>query len=414
MKNKQIIDLNSDLEFFDIICIDNENDSQIHAENGVSPRDNSNTKLFGQTSSTKITPTLESSSKKQIMNRRISTDFNDSFNINAEDFEKDIFKSLLESNATNKTIKRNRNSESPNLFSASSSESLLKRFEAHNSDNFNTFVSPVIGKGNRKLSPQFIQTSCGSQYSQLLKSSQVQKQLDEVICREQETRSKRTPSPNVLQVNNKINSFANIQQADIKISKLPISSTSGKRKSSESSFSNAKVQKTDEQSLNDTQNKENESPFNYSKYETGNLKNNDIEFNSSQYRKGITQLFERMERSICQFGPNHNDKESDIQASKNIIGTDWPDDSFMANLSLEGFIEQAENGSINDVIKRALKGNVGKAIRPRNLVNRTFVNAGVTFRELGTFYGLPDKVMELIKLYKGIDKLYGRYLVSIC
>ncbi|VEN57914.1 unnamed protein product, partial [Callosobruchus maculatus] len=66
------------------------------------------------------------------------------------------------------------------------------------------------------------------------------------------------------------------------------------------------------------------------------------------------------------------------------------------------------NSSFGSIIKKALISNASKAGTSNrnvsNSINATLVDR--SFQCLGPFYGLPNKLKELIKLYKGIDEMY--------
>lgn len=67
------------------------------------------------------------------------------------------------------------------------------------------------------------------------------------------------------------------------------------------------------------------------------------------------------------------------------------------------------NKSLSSVITKALMENAAKLISPKTQINKTFVEFEPIFQSLGSFFGLPEKVRELLKQYRGIEKLYGLF-----
>ncbi|XP_017776106.1 PREDICTED: helicase POLQ-like [Nicrophorus vespilloides] len=148
-----------------------------------------------------------------------------------------------------------------------------------------------------------------------------------------------------------------------------------------------------------------------------------VGFGSSKYREEMDTLFDDLESSICYGGKKTPTKKAitDLleqtfrspqiikkaiqQAEKSLMTApeEWKDDSLLAdaliNMSVEG-------QSIGDLMKKALMNNVDKCVSPPKIFNETVCEEKVNFRSYGQFYGLPDKVKELVKTYKGIDKLY--------
>ncbi|XP_066259214.1 helicase POLQ-like [Euwallacea similis] len=146
------------------------------------------------------------------------------------------------------------------------------------------------------------------------------------------------------------------------------------------------------------------------------------------YKREVDELFEQIEQSICEMGNGHKSKtiadeildvffaddlsksivdlnESKIQEelNKNLNGRRPREDSFYDS-----------NCSLGSVIKQALLNNAAKSLQPTDndsqisniTLNRSLRESTTEFKNLGNFYGLPIKVRDLIKLYKGIDKLY--------
>ncbi|KAI4458912.1 putative dna polymerase theta [Holotrichia oblita] len=135
-------------------------------------------------------------------------------------------------------------------------------------------------------------------------------------------------------------------------------------------------------------------------------------FSTSQYKKDIETLFNKVEYSICEPGPNqdqtlakNDDNFDDIQTkfAENIYSAiNWDEESWFSNVVLS----QEKTQMFGSVIKNALLKNAEKSIIPGKIVNQTLPPTQVVYRELGKFYGLPKKVEDLFKLYRGIDKLY--------
>lgn len=144
------------------------------------------------------------------------------------------------------------------------------------------------------------------------------------------------------------------------------------------------------------------------------------------YRLGISQLFEDLERSICEPGPNQDQNLLLDPAVLNQKHTGFNTRVFPAentekikileNITLPNVNKWLEDSFMNDSkafsqtqdeIQKVLMENACKNIDRQVVMNRTLVTSQVKLRELGPFYGLPNKVMELIRSYKGINELYG-------
>lgn len=147
---------------------------------------------------------------------------------------------------------------------------------------------------------------------------------------------------------------------------------------------------------------------------------------SKEYKKEVEMLFDRLETTICEFGmkPEQNPKETTSNRTepnkllKSIIEIiksptesfaianneiDWNDDTFLTNTVLN----LTQNEKFSDIIKKALLENASKV--PNQSMTTKEARPVNKFKKLGEFYGLPNKVKDLIKLYKGIDKLYGMF-----
>lgn len=148
---------------------------------------------------------------------------------------------------------------------------------------------------------------------------------------------------------------------------------------------------------------------------------------TSKFKKEVDDLFEQVEQSICLMGTK--DSLSENVFPDELLDILFAEDQLNANPNIEEKIEEhftkstneesflAEaNCSLGTVIKQALLNNATKINQPKNEVsnldlslNRSGVEAPARFKQLGDFYGLPDQVKDLIKQYKGIDKLYGKF-----
>lgn len=133
----------------------------------------------------------------------------------------------------------------------------------------------------------------------------------------------------------------------------------------------------------------------------------DQSLTSSQYHKEIDLLFEKVETTICQFGPEAEQPINDYSvADSAFTSANWNDESFVANAIINMTVQEDGNKSFGTVIKRALLENVKKAAAPSVIANKTFVEIEPTFKQIGPFYGLPVKVKDLLQHYRGIEKLY--------
>ncbi|KAF5286180.1 hypothetical protein FQR65_LT12938 [Abscondita terminalis] len=111
---------------------------------------------------------------------------------------------------------------------------------------------------------------------------------------------------------------------------------------------------------------------------------------STQYRVKISQLFENIEHSICHFG-----RQNESWINNSLVNED-----FLLNFT------QDNNSCISEIVRKILKDNVNKSICIQSLSNCTLLSNVPVFKELGSFYGLPTQVGELLKKLKGIDELY--------
>lgn len=145
---------------------------------------------------------------------------------------------------------------------------------------------------------------------------------------------------------------------------------------------------------------------------------------TSQYREEVDNLFEQIEHSIFAMGTEQKTKipdklldiifSDDLQKTSNKESSErngdninWPENTLLNELSF--------NASFGSIIKKALINNASKSAHteiPRSTLNLTISDKKLQFYSLGPFYGLPLKVKDLIKQYKGIEELYGKYDIS--
>ncbi|CAG9822832.1 unnamed protein product [Phaedon cochleariae] len=139
---------------------------------------------------------------------------------------------------------------------------------------------------------------------------------------------------------------------------------------------------------------------------------------TTQYRQEVDNLFEQIEHSIYAMGTVDAEqrvpdeildiifsdelKPPEDEKSKNDTQpVEWTEDTILNNMSF--------NLSFGSIIRKALINNATKS-HPKKIVdntlNLTVSDKKVEFHSLGSFFGLPLKVKDLIKQYKGIDELY--------
>lgn len=141
---------------------------------------------------------------------------------------------------------------------------------------------------------------------------------------------------------------------------------------------------------------------------------------TNDYRTEVDSLFDHIGESICIMGTEAcsssreiSDEILDVIINKEAVldksdnkmektGANWSDDSFSLTL----------NSSIGTTIKNAMLMNASKDVSLPHCSNMDLSVAEVQseFHELGPFFGMPLKVKELIKQYKGINELYGELL----
>ncbi|XP_066141464.1 helicase POLQ-like [Euwallacea fornicatus] len=146
------------------------------------------------------------------------------------------------------------------------------------------------------------------------------------------------------------------------------------------------------------------------------------------YKREVDELFEQIEQSICEMGDGHKSKT----IADEILDVFFADDPSKSIVDLnqskiQEELNKSQNGrrpkedsfyesncSLGSVIKQALRNNAAKSFQPIDkdsqasniTLNRSLRENTTEFKSLGNFYGLPNKVKDLIKIYKGIEKLY--------
>ncbi|KAL1505822.1 hypothetical protein ABEB36_005294 [Hypothenemus hampei] len=147
-------------------------------------------------------------------------------------------------------------------------------------------------------------------------------------------------------------------------------------------------------------------------------------------KRDVDLLFEQIEQSICEMGMES--KSGTIPDE--ILDVIFTDDALKTNIEIDENKIQEElfkslgnktrnedsflsnlNCSLGTVMKQALLRNASKSTSSENddmissfnnSLNRTIPDQGPKFLELGGFFGLPNRVKDLIKHYKGIKELY--------
>jgi hypothetical protein len=134
-------------------------------------------------------------------------------------------------------------------------------------------------------------------------------------------------------------------------------------------------------------------------------------------REEIEWFFNQVEHSVSMMGTDfQNDNENvtkmleslfNTQAGGAVIDKTVINGSVIRNkiddqLSLSSF-----NESFASALKQVLLSNAAKeVVIPKTVNNTTIQENNSKFTEMGPFYGLPLRIKELIKLYKGIEELY--------
>lgn len=128
---------------------------------------------------------------------------------------------------------------------------------------------------------------------------------------------------------------------------------------------------------------------------------------SEAYNKEIDVLFDKVENTICELGPNVHIPTENVVPNTSLNNINWNDDSFVTSAIINMSMDNERTKSFGSVIKKALLENAKKYVKPEVAINKTIIETESFFKSLGTFYGLPDKVQELLRIYRGIEKLYG-------
>lgn len=139
-------------------------------------------------------------------------------------------------------------------------------------------------------------------------------------------------------------------------------------------------------------------------------------FELQTYSNEIDKVFDKVETTICELGPDNKENMNNSVAdasSVNLDGIDWNNESIVTGAIINMSLQEEANKSFGSIIKKALIENAGKTATQQVTVNTTFFESQATFLSLGGFYGLPERVKELLKKYKGIDELYGKCQVYI-
>lgn len=128
---------------------------------------------------------------------------------------------------------------------------------------------------------------------------------------------------------------------------------------------------------------------------------NDHNLTTAAYQKEIDLIFARVEHTICELGPNEDN--ADVSLCDN---AEW---QALTDSIINMSTAEDANRSLSSAMRKALLENVAKLISPGTQINKTFVEIAPVFNPLGSFFGLPEKVKDLLQQYRGIDKLYGNH-----
>lgn len=122
------------------------------------------------------------------------------------------------------------------------------------------------------------------------------------------------------------------------------------------------------------------------------------------YQKEIDLLFSRVEHTICDFGASEQQDKSVLESA------DW---QTLTNTIINLTTAEDANKSLSTVIRKALLENAANLISPKTQMNKTFVEFEPIFQPIGNFFGLPEKVRDLLKQYRGIEELYGVFFIFL-
>ncbi|XP_044259159.1 helicase POLQ-like [Tribolium madens] len=128
-------------------------------------------------------------------------------------------------------------------------------------------------------------------------------------------------------------------------------------------------------------------------------------------REEFESFFDQIEHSVSVMGTNVESVDKDVsKILEALFGTQTVEGSDKMNVfgvNENEITMSGINASFATALKQVLLSNVTKEIVPvEKPKNVTLVEESATFTEVGPFYGLPLRVKELIKNYKGIEELY--------
>lgn len=278
---------------------------------------------------------------------------------------------------------------------------------------FDKLVSPQPNTLNMKNNIMFSQ---GSNFTQMLKSTQINELLD---------------NTNLLRENSSYNNAQNIMNEEIKINPDPFGSSQiFKAYDLESVIVDAEKLACGTTCRSDLSQKDEANfigPENLITMQKNMVETNKVNVSledgvednkllgaikSSQYKKEIDELFNVCEMSICN-NSIFNEKDDEKGDSNQTLGLaaiqdiNWENDSMIAKEIKDEKDKTISKISIYDTIKEKLLKNAQKVIEPLNTIQtNTSHKTKNTFISKGPFYGLPIKCQELIYQYKNISKLY--------
>lgn len=142
--------------------------------------------------------------------------------------------------------------------------------------------------------------------------------------------------------------------------------------------------------------------------------------NSDMDLSSVDAFFDKIEHSIAAMGDERQNLTGhkipdqvleeffDECSHDELAQIDWSNENFDASIASN---TRTQDLSFGYAMKQALLANASKSLCSPKLLNMTGNRQSqrrhAEFRSMGPFYGLPQKVYDLIKLYKGIDSLYG-------
>lgn len=144
-------------------------------------------------------------------------------------------------------------------------------------------------------------------------------------------------------------------------------------------------------------------------YKMCNIDDMDIDLNISEifdstiYRQEMATSFNNLETSIL----HANDAKSMEDSQLSVY--DWHDESMMSKANEVG---KKADQTITSMIKSVLMDNAYDRTTKKHETN-VEVHIESAFKNLGPFYGLPVKVKQLIQQYKGIEQLYGIFIIFL-